>query len=87
MTASQDGISAEIRQETRPNNHNPARSASGAPFTGPPPGPVRDRGKQEAGNGRYHEAEQHLVDMPGERIEPAWYRAPGGKHDDPQQQR
>jgi hypothetical protein len=31
--ASQGGISAEIR-ETRPNNHNPARSASCAPFTG-----------------------------------------------------
>jgi hypothetical protein len=32
--ASQGGKSAEIMQETRPNNHNPARSASGAPFNG-----------------------------------------------------
>ena len=30
-----------------------------------PPRPVRDGGEQEAGDGRHHEAEQHLMDMPG----------------------
>jgi hypothetical protein len=35
-----------------------------------PAGPVRNGGQQEAGDHRYHKAEQHLVDMPRQWVEP-----------------
>ena len=48
-----------------------------------PPGPVRNGGQQKSGDGRHHEAEQHFVDVPTERIETARQGAAGGQHDNP----
>jgi hypothetical protein len=45
--------------------------------------PVGDGRQHEAGDGRRHEAEQHGVDVPGERIEAARQRAAGREEDDP----
>ena len=52
-----------------------------------PARPVRDGGQQEAGNRCHHEAEQHFMDMPGKRIEPARYSGSCREHDDPDRER
>jgi hypothetical protein len=63
-------------------NAMPRRTADG-----PTTGPVWDRGQQEAGNCRHHEAEQHFMDLPGKRIKPARYHSACHQEDDPQRQR
>lgn len=52
-----------------------------------PPGPVGNGGKQEAGDDRARVAEQHLVRMPGDRIEGGRYLDPAGEGGEPQADR
>jgi hypothetical protein len=63
------------------------RAAPGATADRKPPGPVRNGGQQEPGKRRDHEAEQHLVDVPTERIKTAGHRRAGREHDNPNRQR
>ena len=86
-TASHDGTSAETRQTIRPSSHNASQQRQRPAADRTPPGPVWDGGQQKAGDSCHHEAEQHLVDMPGERIEPARQRGSRGEHDDPDRER
>jgi hypothetical protein len=85
--ASHAATSAEIRQAIRPSSHNPASRASGIPRMGSRLVQFGDRGEQEAGDRSHHEAQEHFMDMPAERIEPTWQRRPRREHDDPERER
>ena len=65
---------ASKRGEAKPSHRQPA-------------GPVRNGGQQEAGHRRHHEAKQHLVDMPRQRIEPRRQLHISEEHREPQSER
>ena len=78
----QDEEEADIEESREPQRHRggkekrqprgcPQTEQSGERPSGDrqPAGPVRDGGKQEPGDHRADEAEQHFVPMPGERLE------------------
>ena len=73
------------------DGETPGEPERGERRQGKPPkrraaGPAGDRGQQEPGDGRGDEAEQHLVDMPGDGVDRGRQFEDAGQHGQPQQQ-
>jgi hypothetical protein len=85
--ASPAGTRAETRQAIRPSSHKPVCAARGDPLTGSRLVQLGMAVRMKPGYGSHHEAKEHIVNVPRERVEPARQLDPCGEHGDPKHHR